>query len=94
MTVSNLWAFRPTLALLSALALSACSTITHTQSSLSSMEKGGMCVSCPCCAKMSEKMKTSDKKTSCCCSGMMSGKDGGSCCGSSNDKPMMCQPKN
>ncbi len=95
MTVSRLWASRPILAVLATLALSACSTTMASQPGVSSMDKGGMSMSCcPCCAKMKEQSQAGDKKSGCCCSGMMDGKDGCPCCGGGDGKPMICQPKN
>ena len=93
MTVLKSWALRPTFAVLATLTLSACSTTMPPQSGTSNMEKGSMCMSCPCCSKMFEKKQTDNKKSGCLCCGMMSGKDGCPCCGSSSGNPMMCQPQ-
>lgn len=93
MTVLKSWALRPALAVLATLTLSACSTTTPLPSGASNMEKGSMCMSCPCCSKMSEKKQVDSKKSACPCCGMMLGKDGCPCCGGNSSKPMMCQPK-
>lgn len=90
MTVLQLRASRPLLAIFATLALSACTT-TMADTPNHSMKDGMSMSSCPCCAKMKEQTQAGEKKP-CCCSGMMDGK--GSCCGGGDGKPMICQPKN
>ena len=92
MTVLQLRASRPLLAILATLALSACTT-TMADTPSHNMKDGMSMSSCPCCAKMKEQSQAGDKKSGC-CSGMMDGKGSCGCCGGGDGKAMMCQPKN